>query len=50
LRPSNKPKAIIARTIKGKGILAMEGKLEWHYRSPSKEQLELFIKEIEANA
>ncbi len=49
-RPSNKPKAIIARTIKGKGVLVMEGKLEWHYKSPSVEQLELFIKEIEANA
>jgi len=49
-RPGNKPKAIIARTIKGKGVLVMEGKLEWHYKSPSVEQLELFIKEIEANA
>jgi transketolase len=46
----NKPKVIIARTIKGKGISEMEGKLEWHYRSPSEEQLRLFIEEVENNA
>ena len=46
----NKPKVIIARTIKGKGVSEMEGKLEWHYRSPSKEQVKLFIEEIETNA
>lgn len=46
----DKPKVIIARTIKGKGISEMEGRLEWHYRSPTKEQLELFIEEIESNA
>lgn len=30
----DKPKAIIAKTIKGKGVSFMEDKLEWHYRSP----------------
>ncbi len=28
---SNKPKVIIAKTVKGKGISFMENKLEWHY-------------------
>jgi transketolase len=34
-----KPQALIAHTTKGKGIPFMEGKVEWHYRSPSPEQL-----------
>lgn len=33
------PRAIIARTIKGKGVSFMENRLEWHYRSPNDEQL-----------
>lgn len=46
----NKPTMIIANTIKGKGIKIMENNLEWHYKSPKKEQIEEFIKEIgEAN-
>lgn len=36
----NKPKIIVAHTIKGKGVSFMENKLEWHYRSPNKELLE----------
>lgn len=33
----NKPKAIIARTVKGKGISFMEGANEWHYTRLSAE-------------
>lgn len=40
------PKAIIAHTIKGKGISFMENKLEWHYKSPNKETLELALAEL----
>lgn len=29
--PNGKPKAIIAHTIKGKGVSYMENKMEWHY-------------------
>lgn len=29
--PNGKPKAIIAHTVKGKGVSYMENKLEWHY-------------------
>jgi len=49
-RSEIKPMAVIARTIKGKGIKEMEGKLEWHYKSPDKEKLKIFIKEIGNNA
>jgi len=45
-----KPTVVIARTIKGKGIKEMEGKLEWHYKSPDKEKLKIFIEEIGSNA
>ena len=41
-----RPTAVIAHTIKGKGVSFMEGKLEWHYKSPSKEQLALALAEI----
>ena len=44
---SEKPIAIIADTVKGKGVSFMEGKLEWHYKSPNDEQLEIAYKEIE---
>jgi transketolase len=43
-----KPTAIIAHTVKGKGVGYMEDRLEWHYKSPSPEQLEAALKEIGA--
>jgi transketolase len=42
------PKVVIANTIKGKGVSFMEGKLEWHYKSPSAELLATAIAEVEA--
>lgn len=42
-----KPSLIIAHTIKGKGISFMENKLEWHYKSPNKEQFDRALKELE---
>ena len=41
-----KPTAIIAHTIKGKGISFMEDKNEWHYRYPNREQYESALKEL----
>jgi transketolase len=35
-----KPSAIIAHTVKGKGVDFMENNLEWHYNSPDDKQLE----------
>ena len=34
------PSVIIARTIKGKGVPFMEGKVEWHGKAPNQEQYE----------
>ena len=45
---SGRPTAIIAHTVKGKGISFMEDKLAWHYKSPTDEQVELAIKELES--
>jgi transketolase len=42
------PTAIVARTVKGKGVSFMEGELVWHYRSPSDEQLQRALAEVEA--
>ncbi len=33
------PTVVLAHTIKGKGVDFMEDSLEWHYRSPSSEQI-----------
>jgi transketolase len=41
------PLAIIAQTIKGKGVSFMENKLEWHFKSPNDEQLAIALKELE---
>ena len=45
---SDKPTAIIARTVKGKGVSFMEGKVEYHGASPTPEELERALKELEA--
>jgi transketolase len=37
--PAQKPKAIVAHTIKGKGVSFMEDDNNWHYRIPSTEEL-----------
>ena len=43
----NKPKVIIANTIKGKGISFMENNNLWHYRNPNLQELNIALKEIE---
>ena len=47
-RHEYKPRAIIARTIKGKGISFMENRVEWHYKNPTDDQLEIALKELES--
>jgi transketolase len=42
-----KPRVIIADTIKGKGVSFMEGKPGWHGVAPSDEDLEKALKELE---
>lgn len=41
-----KPSVVIVHTVKGKGVSFMENKLEWHYKSPNKEELELALQEL----
>jgi transketolase len=40
------PNAIIAHTVKGKGVSFMENKLEWHYRSPNDQELKMALEEL----
>ena len=47
LKSNNKPKVIIANTIKGKGISFMENNIAWHYKSPNFNELNKALKEIE---
>lgn len=42
----NKPKVIIANTIKGYGVSFMENNLLWHYRDPQNEYYEAAVKEL----
>jgi len=41
-----KPRVIVARTVKGKGVSFMEDDLLWHYRSPDDEQLAKALAEV----
>lgn len=43
-----KPSAIIAKTRAGAGISFMENQVLWHYRVPSKEDVDSALKELEA--
>jgi len=40
------PRAVIARTVKGKGVSFMEDRLEWHYRSPRGDELQRALAEL----
>jgi transketolase len=42
----DKPMAIIAETIKGKGCARMENNPEWHHKAPRHEELEDILKEM----
>jgi transketolase len=41
-----RPSAVIGHTVKGKGVSFMEGRLAWHYRSPTNEELVAALSEI----
>ena len=45
-KKNKKPKAIIANTIKGSGIDFMEDDNNWHYRSPSKIEMNDILKKL----
>jgi transketolase len=38
--------AVLANTIKGKGVSFMEDRVEWHHKVPSNEQVELAMAEL----
>ena len=42
----NKPRVVIADTIKGKGVSFMEGKTAWHGVAPSKEDYDKALQEL----
>ena len=41
-----RPTAIIAHTVKGKGVSFMENNADWHGKAPNKEQMEQALKEL----
>jgi len=43
---AGRPTAVIAHTVKGKGVSYMEDKLTWHYKSPDDGQLDQAIREL----
>ncbi len=43
-----KPTAIIAKTVKGKGVSFMENQCSWHGSAPSAEQAEIALAELDA--
>ncbi len=47
-RPSSstKPKAVIAHTVKGKGVSFVEGHGKWHHKIPTLDELELIFEEL----
>lgn len=45
-----KPHAVIAKTVKGKGVSFMENQAGWHGKAPNAEQLEAALAELQAAA
>jgi transketolase len=45
---TDKPTMIVARTVKGKGVSFFEGKVEYHGLAPSREELDMALKELRA--
>lgn len=43
---NGKPKAVIAQTVKGRGVSFMENMPAWHHKFPNTEELEQAIKEL----
>jgi transketolase len=46
--PGQRPRAVIANTVKGKGVSFMENGVEWHHKVPSAEQYEAALRELAA--
>jgi len=48
--PGQRPRCIIAHTVKGKGVSFMEDDLLWHYRTPKGEEYQRALAELERGA
>ncbi len=46
-KASDKPMAVIMKTVKGKGVSYMENQCSWHGSAPKTEQYEIGMKELE---
>jgi transketolase len=42
----NKPRCVLAETVKGKGLSLMENNPAWHWRMPGKKELKTFCGEL----
>ena len=47
-KASDKPFAIIMKTVKGKGVSFMENQVGWHGKAPNAEEYKIAIDELEA--
>lgn len=43
----NKPTVIIAHTVKGRGASVFEDRNEWHYKTPTKKEIEIAKRELQ---
>jgi transketolase len=43
---TGRPVAVIANTVKGKGVSFMEDRVEWHHKVPSEDQVQAALKEL----
>lgn len=43
---ADRPHAVIANTVKGKGVSFIEDRAEWHHRVPTQEQVRLAMEEL----
>lgn len=45
-RGAGRPRCVIARTVKGRGVSFMEDRVEWHHKVPDAEQARLALEEL----
>ena len=45
---AGRPSAVIARTIKGRGVSFMEDRVEWHHKVPTREEVERALEELDS--
>ena len=43
---AGRPSAIIAHTVKGRGVSFIEDRVEWHHKVPTHEQVEAALEEL----